>query len=97
MITLQSDEELRKKAEKIAHNKVDFYIHLIIYVMVNILLVVIWWFSGGPDTPPWFVFPLFGWGIGIVAHYFEAFKETKYKDKLTEKEYKKLKEKDMYK
>jgi hypothetical protein len=34
--------------------------------MTNLFLVVIWALAGGGY--PWFLFPIFGWGIGLVAH-----------------------------
>lgn len=44
-----------------------FRIHLRVFIMVNLLLVVTWFGTGAGY--PWFVYPLFGWGIGLVAHY----------------------------
>jgi hypothetical protein len=42
-------------------------IHASVFLAVNLLLVIIW----ATATPgyPWFLYPLFGWGIGLVAHY----------------------------
>ncbi|MEW6515412.1 MAG: 2TM domain-containing protein [candidate division FCPU426 bacterium] len=48
-----------------------FYIHLIAYVVVNFGLIVL-----NLTTSPkqlWFFFPLFGWGIGILAHALAVF------------------------
>ncbi len=90
-----SDGELRKKAEKRAEEKVSFFTHLSIYIAVNALLIAIWWVNGGSEGLfPWFIFPLFGWGIGIVAHFIGAFVETGFADKLAEKEYQRLKNKE---
>lgn len=87
-----SDEELRKIARESAQAKVEFYTHLVIYIAVNMLIFVIWYITTGPGSFPWFVFPLFGWGIGIVANYIEAFRGKAYTERLAEKEYQKLKE-----
>jgi hypothetical protein len=43
-----------------------FYMHLIVFVGVNILLHVIN-FATSPRAY-WAFWPLFGWGIGLVAH-----------------------------
>lgn len=43
-----------------------FLIHLAIYVAVNAMLVVVWALAGGGFA--WFLFPIMGWGIGLVAH-----------------------------
>jgi hypothetical protein len=48
-----------------------FRIHATVFVAVQLLLVAIWalsWATEG-DSYPWFIFPLFGWGIGLAAHY----------------------------
>lgn len=90
---MTSDEELRKKARKIAKGKSDFYIHLAIYIAVNAFLIAQWWVITNGDGFPWFVFPLFGWGIGIVAHGITAFRGEGYIETQAEKEYQKLKKK----
>jgi len=89
-----SDDELRRKAEKIAEAKRGVYIHVPIYLIVNILLYVIWWSNGGIGTFPWPVFVTIGWGIGVVAHIFVAFGNGIDTSKMVEKEYQKLKEKE---
>ena len=53
------------------------------------MLFVIWWCAGGF---PWFVFPLLGWGVGLLAHFLWAFAQISVTDRLAEKEYQKLKE-----
>lgn len=88
---MPSDEELRKKARKIAKKKSDFYIHLVIYIAVNAFLIAQWWVIAGPGSFPWFVFPLFGWGIGIAAHAVDTFRGESYMEKQAEIEYQKLK------
>lgn len=88
---MASDEELRTKARKRAEEKIAFYAHLSIYIVANIFLVAIWWFTGGFGTFPWFIFPLFGWAIGVVAHFIVTFKGTNIAEKMTEKEYERLK------
>ena len=48
-----------------------FYVHLAVFVAVQVSLVGIWVLAGGGY--PWFLFPLMGWGIGLVAHGAAAF------------------------
>lgn len=43
-----------------------FQIHLIVYIAVNILLTVID-LTSSPEFL-WFIWPLLGWGIGIIGH-----------------------------
>jgi hypothetical protein len=42
-------------------------VHLAVFVAVQLLLVVTWLVTT-PGEFPWFLFPLLGWGIGLVAH-----------------------------
>jgi hypothetical protein len=91
---ISNDEELRRKARKTAEAKAGFYIHLGVYVVVNSLLIAIWWGTGaisGVTIFPWFIFPLFGWGAGLVAHFVGAFRGPAYVERQTEEEYLKLK------
>jgi hypothetical protein len=48
-----------------------FYLHLAVYLAVQVMLIAIWALVGGGF--PWFLFPLMGWGIGVVAHGASAF------------------------
>jgi len=52
---------------RIEEEKRGFLIHLVVYVLVNIMLMVINFLY----TPGffWFFYPLLGWGIGIAVHY----------------------------
>jgi uncharacterized protein (DUF486 family) len=86
-----SDEELRSKARARAQQKLGFYIHLTVYIAVNLLLFFIWFFSGPFNVFPWFIFPLIFWGIGLIAHFLTVFTRTGYIDRMTEQEYRKLK------
>jgi hypothetical protein len=90
---MSSDEELRQKARMRAGAKISFYIHLSVYAGVNFMLFLIWLFTGGwTGVFPWFLFPLVFWGIGLVAHYMSAFAYSGYFDRMTEEEYRKLKQ-----
>ena len=46
--------------------KIGFYIHLAVYVGVNILLIIINLLTSSQYL--WFRWPLIGWGIGILFH-----------------------------
>jgi uncharacterized membrane protein len=69
--TSQSDEELRAAAVKRLKDKRDFKAHLLAYVTVNLLLVAIWAATSAGFF--WPVFPLFGWGIGLVFHAWDVY------------------------
>jgi hypothetical protein len=69
MIDKIHDIRAKKEYEAIK----GFYIHFLIYVCVNLLLVAINVISGGAMWAQW---PLLGWGIGILAHGYSAFVKT---------------------
>ena len=48
-----------------------FYIHLTVYVIVNLFLFLLDIFAS-PDTL-WFYWPLLGWGIALVLHAVSVF------------------------
>lgn len=62
-----SEQELYEAARKRVEEKKGFFIHLATYICVNIGLVLIWAFAAGGGYP-WFLWPLGGWGIGLLFH-----------------------------
>ncbi len=78
------------KAKKNVEIKISFFIHLVIYILVNGLLIII-----NLNTKPdilWFKWPLIGWGIGLIMHGIVAFVSLGFnnvKEKMIEKEIKK--------
>jgi len=59
-----SEEEIREIATRRVRARRGFYSHLTAYVLVNLMLVAIWYFTGhGYFWPGWVM--LF-WGIGLV-------------------------------
>lgn len=65
-MTSTDEADLRRKAERRADAKLAFRAHLIAYVVINAGLAAIN-LATSPGTL-WFVWPMFGWGIGLVAH-----------------------------
>ena len=56
----------REQAIRRIRAKRDFRLHITAYVVVNSFLVLIWWLTGaGYFWPMW---PMLGWGIGLVLH-----------------------------
>jgi hypothetical protein len=60
------DTELRRRAVKRLDDKRGLSAHVLAYVLVNLVLVAIWFVAGGGFF--WPVFPILGWGIGLVFH-----------------------------
>jgi hypothetical protein len=64
--------ELRERAVRRLKKRRDFRGHVLIYVLVNTFLVVIWAVTN-PDGLFWPVFPILGWGIGVVANAYDVY------------------------
>jgi hypothetical protein len=60
------DKERYEKARKRVEEIKGFYIHLVVYVLVNIGMFLVNILSSPRNL--WFYWPLLGWGIGLVAH-----------------------------
>jgi len=65
-----------------------FWVHASVYLATNIALVAIWALSGGGH--PWFLYPIFGWGIGLAAHGATAFLMASPQDLVLEREQRRL-------
>lgn len=48
-----------------------FWLHFTVFLTAQVFLFVV--FALGDSTYPWFIYPLFGWGILVVAHAIVAF------------------------
>ena len=59
-----------REARRIARRQ-WFWLHFAVFATVQVFLVIVWWLSS--SHYPWFIFPLFGWGIVIAAHAVYAF------------------------
>jgi 2TM domain len=73
-----SPEYLRvyKMAKERVEARIGFYWHLAAFLVVNAFLFTIYLVTSiqvGEMIYPWFVFPLAGWGIGIILHAFGVF------------------------
>ncbi|WP_350275793.1 2TM domain-containing protein [Kribbella sp. HUAS MG21] len=62
----RTDDELREQAVTELQKRRELAGHLMAFVLVNTFLVVIWYVTGAGFF--WPVFPIFGWGIGVVFH-----------------------------
>lgn len=66
------DDEIRERAIARLKAKGEFKVHVLAYVLVNAFLVAIWAVTGAGFF--WPVFPLLGWGIGIVFHAWDVYR-----------------------
>ena len=66
-----TEDDLRTEAIRSLRKKRDFRSHLVAYVLVNALLVVIWAATGADFF--WPIFPIVGWGIGVVFNAWDVY------------------------
>ncbi|WP_370681576.1 2TM domain-containing protein [Comamonas sp. GB3 AK4-5] len=55
---------LERLARQRTHAKLGWWGHAMLYLLVNLGLALLCWHQGRQ----WFVYPLLGWGIGLLAH-----------------------------
>ena len=84
------DVQAYQQASFRARSKLDFYVHLIAFVTVNLALVVI-----NLVTMPqylWFTWGLLGWGTGLFCHWVAVFPGSKLAFKMFLREYEELRD-----
>lgn len=77
---------------QLAQRRAAFKYHLGTYVIVNAFFWVLWYFKGqhvSEEGWPWPIWPMIGWGIGLLFHYLGAYVFPK--ESSVEREYEKLK------
>jgi hypothetical protein len=78
-----TDTQLHEQARK----RVEFRRHLATYGVINAMLWLIWFATG--QGYPWPVWPMAGWGIGVIFHYLFDYRSSRLFSE--EEEYRKLK------
>ena len=81
---------------QLAHKRVTFKRHLFTYTIVNLFFWILWYFirvqndyKFDHEFIPWPVWPMLGWGIGVLFHFIGAYVSTGQNS--VEREYEKLK------
>lgn len=72
MTEQQRPDDLRERAIRSLKKRRDLYGHVLAYVLVNAFLVMVW-ASTSPEAFFWPVFPIVGWGIGVVMNAWDVF------------------------
>lgn len=66
MGSAEKEREEERRLRKLAKKRVGFKIHLILYLAINAFLVTVNLITS--PSFPWALFPLGGWGIGVLSH-----------------------------
>ena len=72
MVTDTLEQAAHDKAIARLKKRRDFHGHLLVYVFFNAFLVAIWAVTT-PDVFFWPVFPIVGWGIGLVMNAWDVY------------------------
>jgi 2TM domain len=70
---VETRDPLREAAVESLKKKAEFRAHLLAYVLVNAFLVAVWSVTGAGFF--WPVFPIAGWGIGLVLHAWDTYRK----------------------
>ncbi|HUZ51127.1 MAG TPA: 2TM domain-containing protein [Streptosporangiaceae bacterium] len=86
---MTDNSALRQRAVKRLKKRRDFAAHLIIYFLVNGFLVVIWAMT---DLHGFFwpIFPIIGWGIGVVMNAWDVYRSEDFTEEQIRREEKHL-------
>ena len=68
---MNTEETKYQKAKKRVEELRDYYIHLTVYVVINLILFSINMIVS-PDSL-WFIWPLLGWGVALAIHTLTVF------------------------
>jgi uncharacterized membrane protein len=72
MVTDTRDQTARDRAVARLKKRRDFRGHLLVYLLVNTFIVVIWAVTDAHGFF-WPVFPIVGWGIGVVMNAWDVY------------------------
>jgi hypothetical protein len=85
-----TDQENYAKARKKVEARIGFYIHLVVFFVVNTMLIILNLVVTGGYF--WAMWPMIGWGSGLIAHGLFTFvftAEPSLKERMIEKEMRK--------
>jgi 2TM domain len=81
---------LRERAIKRLKKRRDFSGHLLVYVLVNAFFVVIWAMTTDAHGFFWPVFPIVGWGIGVVLNAWDVYRNDEFDEEQIRREIERL-------
>ncbi len=92
---MHEDLDLMELARKTARGKLAFQVHLAAYIAGSVFFFMLWYLASGYNISsfPWFLIPITGWGVGVVAHFIAAYRGGSRLQIIAEREYRRLKSK----
>jgi uncharacterized ion transporter superfamily protein YfcC len=83
------DTVLRDRALKRLKKRRDFGAHVVVYILVNSFIVVIWAATSAGFF--WPIFPMAGWGIGLVMNAWDVWRGDEFTDEQIAREMERMK------
>jgi hypothetical protein len=62
---ITSKQQLYERAQRKVEEIKSFYTHLVIYLIFAMIFVIL---NLRSTSYPWAIFPIVGWGLGVLAH-----------------------------
>lgn len=87
---MENEQKRDETLWQVASRRAAFKRSFISYLVVNAFLVGVWYFTSGPQSYFWPIWPILGWSIGVVMQYVNAYYGTRMFS--TEQEYERLKQ-----
>jgi len=91
LISKTMDKVRDEKLWRIAKKRVAFKVNLLVYIIMNLMLIALWYFTTGASSYFWPIWPILGWGLGVLFQYIDAYWNNNLFSE--EKEFEKLKRK----
>ena len=85
----ERDQGLRDRAVARLKKKRDFRTHVVVFVVINAFLVLIWAMTN-PDGFFWPIFPLLGWGFGVVMNGWDVYFVDEFSEESIQREIERL-------
>jgi hypothetical protein len=70
---------VRTRAVRRLKKRRDFFAHLLVYFLVNTFIVIIWAVTSA-DGFFWPIFPMVGWGIGVVMNAWDVWRGDEFSE-----------------
>jgi hypothetical protein len=83
------ESRLREQAIAQLKKRRDFGVHLLVFFLVNGFLVLIWAMTDQHGFF-WPIFPIVGWGIGVVLNAWDVFRRSGFSEEQISREIKHL-------
>jgi hypothetical protein len=71
MLDEGKEDALRAQVLAALKKKQDFHTHLLVYILVNGMVIAIWALTGSGFF--WPLFPLLGWGVGVLLNAWDVY------------------------